>query len=80
MGGCAVGLCAGTLVTSRHVLSAYHCTYHPSRDTGKRPCNHSDGRRVAVLGQDRFSYLNINKYYKIPIIGGSTARYTLLRC
>jgi hypothetical protein len=62
------------------VLSAYHCTYHPSKDTGERPCDHSDGKRVAILGLHEFSYSQMNRYNKIPIIGDITTHYILCRC
>jgi len=68
VGGCAAGYCGGTLISPRLVLSAYHCTYHPESEDTSKPCDHSDGRRLAVLGQHEFHHEKIASYYTIPII------------
>ena len=48
------------------VLSAFHCTR--ARKTDIEACDHSDERRVAVLGQHLFDVERIDSYYAIPII------------
>ena len=59
------GLCGGALVSSRVVLSAFHCT-HKNGET--EPCDHSDEQRLAVLGTNVFRMRELRKYMTIPII------------
>jgi hypothetical protein len=56
------------LISPRHVLTAYHCTYNKDKESGDKPCDHSDGKRLAVLGQHEIKKEEINSYYTIPII------------
>jgi len=65
--GCPGGLCAGTLVSPKVVLSAYHCTVTMGGPS-KQSCDHSDGKRLAVLGSHVFKYQHLNTYEKIPVI------------
>jgi len=67
VGGCPRGLCAGTLVSPRVVLSAYHCTVAIGSPSNQ-PCDHSDGKRLAVLGRHVFEYHLIDTYETIPVI------------
>merc|ERR1719334_2656705 len=69
-GGCAKGLCGGALVSPRIVLSAYHCGYDISQNDTTL-CDHSDGQRFAILGQQYINSYVSSSYpaeYAIPII------------
>jgi len=65
--GCPRGLCAGTLVSPKVVLSAFHCTVTIGGPSNQ-PCDHSDGKRLAVLGRHVFNHNLIDTYEKIPVI------------
>jgi len=66
-GGCPKGLCAGSLVSPRVILSAYHCTV-PVDSIVKKPCDHSDGKRLAAFGRHEFYHWRSRSYYTIPVI------------
>ena len=73
-GGCQPGRCGGALISPSLVLSSYHCTWKedtPPYD-GSTPCDHSDGKRLAVLGNhqvfDNYLFWVNHDYYVIPII------------
>jgi len=63
-GGCAGGVCGGSLVSPRVVLSAYHCAVSV-HGTSTIACDHSDGQRVALLGRHDAGVLD---HITIPII------------
>jgi len=71
VGGCVKDKCGGTLISPRLVASAYHCSYYhgPGGDKSK-PCDHSDNKRLAVLGHHKINLdlVDIGDYYTIPII------------
>jgi len=63
-GGCAGGVCGGSLVSPRVVLSAYHCAVSV-QGTSTVACDHSDGQRVAILGRHSIHQMD---HVTIPII------------
>ena len=65
-GGCAGGLCGGSLITRRLIATAFHCTL--SEDDKTKPCDHSDGKRVAIIGAHDISKQNM----EVPIIAVKT--------
>jgi len=67
VGGCAKAPCAGTLVSPRVLLSAFHCTTNP-RKSFTESCDHSDGKRLAVLGRHEILPHRMSSYKTIPVI------------
>merc|ERR1719153_713758 len=65
--GCPRGVCAGTLVSPKVVLSAFHCTV-PISGPYNQPCDHSDGKRLAILGTNVIHHQHLHTYEKIPVI------------
>ena len=61
-------MCGGSLISRRLILTSYHCTFNPVHDSGYKPCDHSDGKRLAVLGRHYFRIEHLATYYAIPII------------
>ena len=47
------------------MLSSFHCA-NIGKDT--KHCDHSDEKRIAVLGQHKFDIHKLKSYYTIPII------------
>ena len=49
------------------VLTAYHCATNVNDYSGKI-CDHSDGRRLAILGEHEIDYYKIREYATVPVI------------
>ena len=54
-GGCAGRSCGGALITSKHILTTYHCTM-PLGES--KPCDHSDGKEVYL-----YIFISYPMYY-----------------
>merc|ERR1719431_2176680 len=78
VGGCAGTLCAGTLVIPRVILSAFHCTIKPPFTDITEPCDHSDGKRLAIFGRHEIHQNNIRNYNTIPVINVLAPEYPKL--
>ena len=49
------------------VLSAYHCTTDIYSDSTES-CDHSDGRRLAILGEHKIDLQKLYEYATVPVI------------
>ena len=74
LGGCTTGLCAGSLISARIIVSSFHCTVNLKKDEMKS-CDHSDRKRLAIIGAHNVDMTKVlvNKKYRntllaIPII------------
>ena len=55
-------------MSPRVILSAFHCTVPWDKNWMTQPCDHSDGKRLAVLGRHEIRYDRIREYKTIPVI------------
>ena len=61
---CLGGVCGGSLVSPRVVITAYHCAV-AAQGTSVSACDHSDGKRLALLGRHSIYQLD---HIIVPII------------
>ena len=61
------GKCAGTLISKRVLVSAFHCTVD-SKESKFKPCDHGDGQRWAIFGSNKINLTTPHKHHIIPII------------
>ena len=54
-------------MSPRIIATAFHCTKSPD-DDGNKPCDHSNGARLAIIGQHSVDPFNMDSYPTIPII------------
>ena len=52
-------------MSRRVVLTAHHCTTPPRSGV---PCDHSDEKRLAILGRIDIERSDYHKYYTIPVV------------
>ena len=57
--------CLGALISPKIVLSSFHCTIAKGEKT---TCDHSDEKRLAVLGLHFYSLDDLQEYYTIPVV------------
>ena len=54
------------MITRRLIATAYHCT--TNKDDKTKPCDHSDSKRIAIIGAHDMSLKNM----EVPIIDVKT--------
>ena len=54
-------------MSPRVVLTAYHCTVEIG-GSSNQPCDHSDGKRLAIVGRHKIEYHLVSTYETIPVI------------
>ena len=74
-----LGSCGATIISQRLLLSAYHCTYNPTKHPDNNPCDHSDEKRLAYFGAHTITAENKHNLISIPIIDVKYPQFAKLK-
>jgi len=66
-GGCAKTVCGGALITNKHILTSFFCAIN-KKESRTTPCDHSDEKRVAIMGQNSLRTQDVDGAKTVPLI------------
>ena len=59
-------MCGGSLISARLIASSYHCAIR--KTSPDKHCDHSDRKRIAIIGAHEIDLRKATRHYTIPII------------